>query len=79
MFQLLFVYVIVFGLAVGVGLFVLQPLFAVASSVLCRMLRLCWVDVTVPVCGVQAGDVATSQCFETDRTWRNKLQLLQLQ
>ena len=52
------VYLILFGLAVGIRFFVSQPLFAVASSVLCRVLRLCWVTAAVPVYGVQSGDVA---------------------
>ena len=58
--------------------FVLQPLFADATSVLCLVLRLCWVAATVPVYGVQSGDVAASQRFETDWTWCNKLQLIRL-
>ena len=80
------VYLILFGLAVGIRFFVSQPLFAVASSVLCRVLRLCWVTAAVPVYGVQSGDVAVygvqsggvaaGQRFETDRTLCNKLQLI---
>lgn len=65
-----------FSHAIGIRFFVLQPLFAVASSVLCRVLRLCWVTAVVPVYGMQSGGVAAGQRFESDRTLCNKLQLI---